>query len=216
MKLLKYFRLPAVFFAVFLLFCSCFGMTMDIEFRQNGSGTVSLEYRVSKSLDSLGKLDGNERWNTIPLGKADFERTLSRLPEMKLLSYSSKEDDKDVIFRVKMEFSSINGLLEFLDGEGLHSSFSEDPAASPSKQLNMTLSSGSGSLNTELMELVKEVSASHAIKVSASFPGEGVLSVFDNNKAPLETQKRGKKVTCSFPLYDVLSSGSGINLELKW
>jgi len=188
-------------------------MSMDIELRQNGSGTLSLEYQVSKSLESLGKLDGNERWNTIPVGRSDFERTLSRLPGMKLLSFSSKEDQKNVVINAKMDFSSIQDLLDFLDYGGRRSSFSGDAG---SGRILLTLSEGAGINNSGLEKLIEDISASYSIKMSMRFPGEGSLSVFDNSGRPLETQTQGKNVSCAFPLYNILSSANGIHAEFKW
>ena len=199
--------------AVILLLTSCFGMSMDIELRQNGTGTVSLEYRISKSLDSLGKLDGNERWNTIPVGRSDFERTLSRLPDIKLLSFSSKEDQKDVIVTAKLEFSSIKGLLAFLDAGAERSSFTGNAG---SGSLVLVLNDGKQNINNDLLKLIENVSSSYTVNMSMSFPGEGTLAVLDNNGRTIEAPRRSKKVSCSLPLYNVLSSANGINVELNW
>jgi len=215
MKTLKQVKPYRLFLAVcpLLFLCSCFGMAMDIELHRNGSGILSLEYRVSKSLDSLGRLDGNERWNTIPVGRADFERTLSRLPEMKLLSFSSKDDRNDIIITAKIEFSSINGLLAFLDAGGRRSSFAGN---AESGTLFLALNEGGGAGNPELLKLIEEISSSYSIKMGMKFSGEGTLSVLDNSGTPLEAQKRGRTVSCTFPLYQVLSSSDGMNLEFKW
>ena len=209
--------LPFIFPLLLLLLVSCFGANVDITFNQNGSGTITLEYIVSRSLDSLGRLDGNERWNTIPVGRADFERTLSRLPEMRLLSFSSRENDRDLINSVKMEFSSIRGLLAFLDAGGRRSSFSGDAV---SGSLSLTLSEGNPSGSSSLNELISKISASYAVNISVTFPGEGSLAILDRQglaiSPGIEFNARGRTVSCSFPLYEILSSRDGINLEFSW
>ena len=213
MKPIKHLGIITIIFTGFFLLSSCFGLQMDIALNQNGSGILSLEYRISKSLDSIGKLDGNERWNTIPAGKADFERTLARLPEMKLLSFSSKEDEKDVIISAKMEFSSISGLMSFLDASGRRSSFTGNAGGG---RLLITLSEGAGINNPDLRKLIKDISAPYSINMSMNFQGEGNLEIFDNNGTSLEPQKQGKKLSFSFPLYDVISSGDGIKAAFSW
>ena len=212
MKQIEHIRLPALVCTVLLL-GSCFGLNMDIALNQNGSGTLSLEYRISKSLDSLGKLDGNERWNTIPVGKADFERTLSRLPDIKLLSFSSREEQKNIVISAKMSFSGIEGLFAFLDAAGKNSVFSGNAG---SGRMLLKLSDGAENMNPGLLKLIEEVSASYSINIAMRFPAEGTLTVLDNKGTPLETQKHGKTAACSFPLYKVLASDNGINVELKW
>ena len=217
MKHIKRMVVPALIIAILVLASSCFGVTMDIALNQNGTGTISLEYRISKELDSLGKLDGNERWNTVPVGKADFERSLSRLPEIKLLSFSSTEDAKDVIVSTKIAFSNINGLLAFLDASGLRSSFAGDTS---SGSLSLTLSDGAkdGTKidNINLSKLIEEAAVSYSVGVGMSLPKEGSLAILDKAGTTIETQKVGKKLSRSFPLGEVLSSESGIKLIFNW
>ena len=225
---MKQTNLPGAFKAIFpLLFLfmlnSCLGINADIVFNRNGSGTIALEYHISKSLDSLGKTDGNERWNTIPAGRADFERTLDRLPEIKLLSFSSKEDEKNLIIAVKMEFANLQGLLSFLDASGRRSSLSGDAS---SGNLVLTLNEGSKNKNTGQGsppdKLIADIFESYSVRMSMTFPDEGSLNITDNQGNPLNTgagsefNTRGKRVSFSFPLYEVLSSSEGINVVFSW
>lgn len=206
--------LPLVF-----LLSSCIGANLDIVLNQDGSGLITLEYQISKSLDSLGKLDGNERWGTIPVGEADFERTMDRLPEMKLLSFSSKDDGKNIIIDAKMQFSSLKGLLAFLDATGRRSTLSVNAG---SGRLLLTLSEGAEKTDANLNRLLAAISENYSIRMSMTFPGEGSLALTDNKGNPLKTtpgveiQPAGKKVSCSFPLYDVITSADGINVEFRW
>ena len=200
-----------------LLLSSCIGINADITLNQNGSGTIHLEYQISKALDSLGRLDGNERWNTIPVGRADFERTIDRLPEIKLVSYSSKEDEKNLNISVKLEFSSMKGLLAFFDAGGRRSVFSGD---SHSGRLALTLSEGGEHKNPGLAKLISNISETYSVKMSMTFPGTGSLSVSDSRGNPVKTGNdftaNGKTVSCSFPLNDILSSEAGIVLAFSF
>ena len=222
----KHRKPAAVLFLLSLVFLlsSCFGINADIVLNPNGTGTITLEYRISKSLDSLGKLDGNERWNTIPVGKADFERTLDRLPEIKLLSFSLKEDGNDIVIAAKMEFQSLRGLFAFLDASGRRVSFSGDAR---SGRMLLTLSEGRmnripADKNPNLAKLMADICEGDSVRMSMTFPGEGSLAVSDSRGKPLtaipgsEIIPGGKKVSCSFPLYEVLSSAEGLNVEFRW
>jgi len=208
--------LPLLF--IFLL-SSCFGVDADITINPNGTGTIVLEYRVSQSLDSLGRQDGNERWNTIPVGRADFQRTLDRLPDMRLVSFSSRQDARDIIVSVRMEFSSIQGLLAFLDAGGRRSSFTGNAA---SGRMVFTLSEGTGVNNPELASLLAGISEGYAVRIGMGFPGEGSLEVSDNQGRALtaipgsEIQSAGRRVFSSFPLYEVLTATNGMQVEFRW
>ena len=202
-----------------LIFSSCFGVSVDIAFDQKGSGDVTLEYQISKALDALGKLDGNERWNTIPVGKADFERTMDRLPGMKLTSFSSKEDRNNLIINAKMEFENLNSLMSFIDASGLRSSFSGD---AHSGRIFIVLNGAKARNNTALEKFIAEITEAYSVKLSMVFPNSGSVKIVNGRGLQLNEipgsviNSTGKKVSCSFPLYSVLSAAEGINIEFRW
>ena len=183
-----------IIFSLGFLFSSCLGIDFDISLNSNGSGILTLEYRVSKHLDSLGRLDGNERWNTIPTGRADIERTMDRLPEMKLLSYSSSEDEKDIISNARIEFETIQALLSFLDTIGARSVYRGNPN---SGSLELTLSEGRDNINSSLSRLTTEVFSSYMVNMRMNFPN-------------------GRNSSFSFPINDILSSPDRVTVEFNW
>ena len=215
MKIIKL----ALLVPIILALSSCFGLNAEITLNANGSGTITLEYRVSRALDALGRLDGNARWNTIPVGRADFERTMDRLPGIRLLSFSSREDARDIIISARMEFSNIQDLLAFLDASGQRSSFSGDAG---SGFLLLTLSDASGVNNPDLAGLLAAVSENYSVQLSMSFPREGSLALSDSQGRPLpaipgsEITPAGRRVSGYFPLFKILNAAEGINLEFRW
>ena len=180
-------------FLIIILLNSCLGISLDISLNSNGSGNVDLEYRISKSLDSLGRLDGNERWNTIPVGRADFERTLDRLNGIKLLSFSSKDEERDIIINARMEFETIHALLSFLDSQGRQSFYEGD---ANSGILQFTLSEGSEN-NIALDRLAKEIFDTYMVNISMRFPN-------------------GRRTSFSFPIYEILTSSERMTVEFNW
>jgi len=211
--------LVAVVIVFIFMLTSCVGVSMDITLNRDGSGTIVLEYMVSQALESLGRLDGNERWNTIPVGRADFERTLDRLPGMKLLSFSSREFGKDLATNAKMEFANLRALMAFLDAGGLRSSLQGDAA---SGRITMTLSEGNGINNVGLDKLIADISATYFVRMSMTFPTVGSLNLTDAKGLTIQAlpeshiRTRGEQVSFDIPLYEVLSSTEGINVEFNW
>ena len=208
----------AVVFFIFL-HSSCIGISMDITLNRDGSGTVTLEYLVSQALESLGRLDGNERWNTIPVGRADFERTMDRLPGMKLLSFSSKEQGMNLATNAKMEFANLSSLMAFLDAGGLRSSLQGDAA---SGRILLNLSEGGGIKDPSLDKLLADISATYFVRMSMTFPTGGSLNLTDAKGITIQAlpesliNSRGEQVSFIIPLYEVLSSSGGINAEFSW
>ena len=204
---------------VLFLHTSCVGISMDITLNRDGSGTITLEYLVSQLLDSLGRLDGNERWNTIPVGRADLERTMDRLPGMKLLSFSSRDQGMNLATNAKMEFANLRALMAFLDAGGLRSSLQGDAARG---RILLTLSEGNGIKTPSLDKLIAEISVSYFVRMSMTFPTEGRLNITDAKGINIpeipesHIRTRGEQVSFDIPLYEILSSTGGINVEFSW
>ncbi|GHU64939.1 hypothetical protein FACS189447_02940 [Spirochaetia bacterium] len=190
---------------------SCLGVSADIVLNSDNSGVINLEYRISHILESLGKQDGNERWLPLPVGRADFERSLARLPNMKLLSFSSRDDGKDIIITVKLEFKDMDALLGFLDAAGEKAVFIRENASS---RLTLVLSEGGSGGNKDLADLFAKVSAGYFVNISLNLPHEGTLNAPSIKGG--EIQNRGKKLTCSLPLSGILASSDGVKLEFTW
>jgi hypothetical protein len=203
-------KLLGLLFVVFSL-CSCLGVSADIVLNPDNSGTVTLEYRMSRYLESLGKQDGNERWLPVPAGRADFERTLERLSGIKMLSFSSKDDGKDLIITAKLQFTDMDALLRFLDAAGEKAAYVRENAAN---RLTFTLSRGGGGGSRELEELFAQVSQGYKVNISLSLPSEGTLTAPSLEGA--EIHPRGKKLSCSLPLGAVLSSREELSLDFRW
>jgi hypothetical protein len=214
---------PSFFILLFALISfmmsSCIGFNADISVRRDGSGRISLEYRVSRLVESLGKLDGNDRWQTVPVGKADFDRTLDRLPGMRMVSFSSKDDGKDIINRAEMEFKDIKSLLSFLDAAGGGASFAEENGKN---RLSLILYPGLKRGDPELLSLVKEVSRDYRCALSVTVPGEAVMNLSKGDGRPLDSageirvQSPGKKVSLSVNTGDLLASPEGLKAEFIW
>jgi hypothetical protein len=198
---------------------SCIGLQAGFNIRKNGSGTVNLEYRFPRSIESLGKLDGNERWQTVPVGRADFERSVERLPGLRVASFSSRDDGTDIINRVKLEFESIDALIPFLAGTGREAAFAE---ADGKKQLSLILYPGAPDADPDLLALIREISRPYGVSVSFSAPGPAALSLTDGSGRPLaamegaELRQKGRMVSLSINTGDLLCSPEGLGMVFSW
>ncbi|MDR2394201.1 MAG: hypothetical protein LBD93_08620 [Treponema sp.] len=205
--------------AAMLLLSSCIGVRADISLRPDGSGILALEYRLSRMLESLGKLDGNERWLPVPLGKADFERTQERVPGLRLLSFASKEDGQDQYHQVKLEFSDPGVLVRFLDATGQRASLVQEQGR---YRLTLTFTEGMDRVDPDLLALLEAVSVGYEFQVKVAFPGEGSLRVYDRTGSSWDTVPgmtlvpQGKQVSFMVPLGEVLTHNRGLNMEIGW
>ncbi|MDR0624730.1 MAG: hypothetical protein LBG10_09935 [Treponema sp.] len=202
-----------------VILSSCIGIRAEISVREDGSGRISMEYRISRIAESLGKLDGNERWQTVPLGKADFDRTLDRLPGMRMVSFSSKDDGKDMVNQAELEFTDMASLLAFLSASGEGASFVQEKGKN---RLSLILYPGVQREDPELFSLIKEVFRTYDATLSFSAPGETALALTGAQGRPLgsaegvQVQSQEKKVSLSVDMGDLLTSPEGLGAEFIW
>ncbi|MDR2181366.1 MAG: hypothetical protein LBN92_01665 [Treponema sp.] len=109
------------FFTAFLcgaLVVSCIGTSTVMTVNGDGSGTVTLEYRISRGLDEMGKLDGNAGEPPLPVGRKDVERTIARVEGLRLDSYREDRTDRDYIYAFTVSFDSVEALETLMGHAG--------------------------------------------------------------------------------------------------
>ncbi|MDR1326128.1 MAG: hypothetical protein LBK00_08855 [Treponema sp.] len=198
-------------FSIVMLLSSCIGVNADMVLQANGSGSITLEYHVSQFLESLGKLDGNENWPLIPVGRADFERSVQRIDGLKLVSFATKKLDPDIVYTVKLEFSSLDVLVRFLDATGSRAVLTQEAGKT---RLSLMLSSGQD-IDPDLLSLFTSVSQPYSIALSLSAPNNATLSVSgDTDGASIVPS--GRKVSFSAPLPAILKQSAGTTVDIQW
>ena len=207
---------------ILLALSSCLGLSADFQIRKNGSVKLAMEYRFPRTAENIGRLDGNERWQIIPAGRADWERTVARIDGMKLSSFSSGSDSRDIVNKVTLEFSNTDALLKFLN------------PVSGGKRAALISSGGSNTfsmiftepvsneINADLLELMKQVSYGYKLKISFNTDKDSAISFTDGEGKPIpppenaEVVTKGKKASFSIDTAELLSRKEGLGVKLKW
>jgi hypothetical protein len=202
---------------------SCIGVSLNIQLNKDGSGKLAMEYRISKMLDNLGALDGNESMPTIPLSKADFEKTINRVPGAKLSSFSSTEDKKDTIVKVVVDFKDDQTLIALLDPlSGKKASINRQ---GQNGNLNIMLLDDSVNLSEYSEDVIEQVRVFfEGYNVAVSFSGQGnsklTFADKDGNAIPAQSNAKavlsGKKVSYSIGVMDLVSMENGLILQFAW
>ena len=199
---------------------SCIGVSADIQMRKDGSGKIIMEYRFSRMAETIGRLDGNERWQIIPTGRADWERTVARIADMKLASFSSREDAKDIVNKVTLEFKNTEALLKFLDPFGRRVSLDR---ANGSNKLHITLNGPvPPETNADLLQLMKQVSAGYSFRISFAAGGNSTMTITDGAGRAItppqgaEVISPGKKVSLAIDTGEILARTDGLGVSISW
>jgi hypothetical protein len=194
------------------------GVASEIVLRRDGSGTISLEYRVARELETLGKLDGNERWPPLPVGKADFERTTARIEGLSLGAFTTKTTGKDIVNQVKLDFANLEALVRFLDASGQRVSLTRDGGKN---RLSLGFG-GTGGVDPELLALLASAMGGYSLDFGLTLPQIPELHIMDGNGGVLEIPPagtvtvQGTRAGFSAPMAELLSSAEPVFLEILW
>ena len=211
----RVYRTLCTFVFIPVLFLSCIGSSAQIKLNSDGSGTFTQEIRISSELMELGELDGNADQLPVPLGKEDLERTVDRIPGLRLLSYSSQEDGKDMIFRAEYAFDSPEAL------EALFSSNDQDfKIDMKEKRIRMTFPE-TESVGSEFMEMMASMFEGYEFSTSFLVPGKAAVAWFDEDgkkiqKFPGSCSVKDKTVDYTVTMTDMVYLDSPLTLEVSW
>ena len=198
------------------LLCSCIGVGANIALRRDGSGTILLEYRIARELESLGKLDGNERWLPVPVGKADLERTVARIPGLTMQSFQSRNQKKDIHIRTVLAFTNPQALCAFLDAAGQGAVLEQTPGQ---RRLSLTLGAKREPIDQDLAELLTQATAGYTWDLTLSLPAEGEFLVLgpEGQKPSSQWVRLGSgRAAYSAPMGELLNATEPIRLEARW
>jgi len=211
--------LPFIIF-ISILFNSCFGLKIDIQMNRNGSGKLTLEYRISETLTNIGNYEGNEHLPVIPAGRADWQRTISRIEGARLASFSSSQKGQDTVTTVIINFANPQALLAVLDPALKKSDITID---NNSGVFNLILNEAiSKEYDKNLMDLARSAFADYNFSITFNGPANSTLLITDGNGNPtspsvaLNVVLSGRKVSLSIGVMDLIEVDGGLGIQVNW
>lgn len=157
----------ALYSAVAFLFAACVGLDADIVVQADGSGTVSLTYRVSRLVESMGKVEGASRFLPLPVDRASFERLLAESGSLTLDSFSVEGNEAELLVSAVISFADPSALARLWNAAGRAATFS---IVESKRTLAVTLSEGGGPLDPDLKRLVDGAFKGYLIRVAYRLP----------------------------------------------
>jgi hypothetical protein len=126
-----------------VLLMSCVGIDSKVTIKDDGSGTLLLNYRVSQLVADLGTTSSEKGVVPLPLAKTDFERSLQATQgKVRLTKFERTENEKDISIRVELSFDSLDALAQIdafhdaelkLSADGARHTFSQLIAHAPAQ-----------------------------------------------------------------------------------
>lgn len=90
--------------------CSCVSVEGRLSIRNDGSGTLTLAYRIPRQVAEFGKAADAAAPVPLPVEKADFRRALDGADGVRLARYSRRTDDEAIHIRAVIAFRRLEDL----------------------------------------------------------------------------------------------------------
>ncbi len=192
-----------------VLLSSCVGIDSTLTLRDDGSGTLSLVYRVSQLVVDLGVSESGASAVPLPLTREDFQRSLAGAAgKVRLTRFDRSEDEKDVTIRADLAFDSFDALARVeafqqaelkLSSEAGRQSFSQLIARAPQKPLS-----------DQSMKMLDTLFSGYELRFTIKAP----RPIQSSSLGTLSEDK--KTLTWSAPVRDVVSSRTDLVLTAGW
>jgi len=210
-------RLLPAFFSVLIpvFFVSCIGASSNITINSNGGGTVTQEYRISLDLQDMGKTEETEDKLPVPMGKEDLERTVERVDGLRLLSFSSRQDDKDMFIKAEFAFDSPEALMELMSQGDQQIEFDLQ-----GKKITLHFPAGEKS-DDAFADVIIAAFLGYDFALSFTLPEKAKASWLDGNgqnvqKYPGTFSVNDRTVDFSVSMSDLMCLENALDLVISW
>jgi hypothetical protein len=194
-----------------LLLASCMGMDSEVKISQNGSGSLSAQYRLSEDLVSFGELEANKDMLPVPLSEADVKKSLSGVQGLSFKSWSSRKDGTDLLITTVIGFDSLDALVRYLDPQGKMASHGSDGTA---QTISFSLGDSIPKLDKDMKEAAKEAFAPYRFRFVFDLPG--ISSQASSSDPVISVVREGKKVSFEGKMADIVTLDQAPSLKLSW
>jgi hypothetical protein len=148
--------------------CSCIGVESRLTIGNDGSGTLSFDYRVPRDVAAYGRADGAELAVPLPVDRADFLRAIEDVPGVRLTRYSRRVKDDTVAIHAVITFRTIADLARV---PALRDAGLAFTASGTAHTLTQVVAGPPGTAPTpESLALVDSLFAGAAITVAVTTP----------------------------------------------
>lgn len=114
MRIAKIVRLGAPLILAAALLSSCIGINEQLQVNSDGSGVLTLTYRVANMVANLAAPPGTTKPVPLPTSAADFKNAVTSVQGLTLEAYSTKETPQDLIVTARIAFTKLSALSQVL------------------------------------------------------------------------------------------------------
>lgn len=192
----------------FSFFCmSCLSLKADIQIQADGSGTLVLDYRVSKVVNALSRMEGAAPYVPLPADRISLERLIAVDAGLSLVRYAQEEDEIDTSISARIAFENLEALVALGAQSGRSIRYEQEDGTS---SLRFRVSEGGGPLDPDLRTLVQTLFKGYNLDITVQPPKAPIPS------SPGALDASGQRILFSETMENLLASEKEILWTVSW
>jgi len=187
----------------------CIGVETTFTFKDDGSGELAVDYRVSQFVTKLGTAKDEEGRVTLPITKADFEKAVADAPGVRIIgTVEQSEDEENITLKARLGFDSVASLAKVRGFDQMKASLARDGSGWLLTQTIAVGGTPDQPIDAQTMELVTALFSGYAV----TFVVEAPTVIKSANLGEIS----GRSVRYSVTIPDLLKMTQKTELEVTW
>lgn len=182
---------------------SCLTIENEITLNRNGSGTIKLDYSVSRMFMDLGRVDQDDPIEVLPLSREDFQNTVNKIQGLTLTGWKKETTTERVLIEAELRFSNTDVLSQFYQT----SDFSGMEVLADSG-LSFQFTRGGQTYGDQALQIIND------------FFSEERITLIVNTPAPVTSvssgESSGRRGEFSLSVKDILLSLEPVEWTINW
>ena len=191
-----------------VLLSSCIGIESEILLRQDGTGVLTLSYKISQFMKNIDA-GREEKQLPLPVNEEEFVRTAEGIEGLRLTDIDEREDEENVYIRAELEFDSVDAVNALGRAGQIGISLENQGNTNTFRQVIFAGQEGE-EITEDSLEMIETFFQGYDLVYAITVPSQ----VKSHSLGDLSAD--GRTVTYTITVPEILKASQPLVLEVDW
>ncbi len=191
-----------------VLLSSCIGIESEILLRQDGTGVLTLSYKISQFMKNIDA-GREEKQLPLPVNEEEFVRTAEGIEGLRLTDIDEREDEENVYIRAELEFDSVDAVNALGRAGQIGISLENQGTTNTFRQVIFAGQEGE-EITEDSLEMIETFFQGYDLVYAITVPSQ----VKSHSLGDLSAD--GRTVTYTITVPEILKASQPLVLEVVW
>ena len=197
-----------IFILTVVLLSSCIGIESEILLRQDGTGVLTLSYKISQFMKNIDA-GREEKQLPLPVNEEEFVRTAEGIEGLRLTDIDEREDEENVYIRAELEFDSVDAVNALGRAGQIGISLENQGNTNTFRQVIFAGQEGE-EITEDSLEMIETFFQGYDLVYAITVPSQ----VKSHSLGDLSAD--GRTVTYTITVPEILKASQPLVLEVDW